>query len=104
MLESNIGTEAALQFKIGIGERLAPIGARIEALYPQLAEGQGVGLLLSSYGLILGLWQLADPPACLRSAMRRPEMRMFRIDYEHQLAEALSALWAGTAAARGVTP
>jgi hypothetical protein len=34
--------------------------------------------------------------------MRRPEMRMFRIDYEKQLAEALTALWAGTAAARGV--
>ena len=104
MLESNIGTEAALQFKIALGGRLARIGARVEALYPELAAGQGVALLLSSYALILGLWQLADPPACLRAAMRRPEMRMFRIDYEKQLAEALTALWAGTAAARGVKP
>lgn len=104
MLESNISTEAALQFKIALGQRLARIGARIEEIYPAFAAGQGVALLLSSYALILGLWQLADPPACLRAAMRRPDMRMFRIDYEKQLAEALSALWAGTASASGVKP
>jgi hypothetical protein len=63
-----------------------------------------VSLLLSSYALILGLWQLADPPACLRAAMRRPEMRLFRIDYEKLLTDALSALWTGTALARGVKP
>jgi AcrR family transcriptional regulator len=104
MLESNIGIEAALQFKIALGERLAGIGGRIEAIYPELAAGQGVSLLLSSYALILGLWQLADPPACLRAAMRRPEMRLFRIDYEKLLTDALSALWTGTALARGVKP
>lgn len=101
MLESNIGVDAALDFKRSLGERLVRIGGRIEALYPALATGQGVALLISSYGLILGLWQLADPPACLREAMQRPDMRMFRIDYEKQLAQALLALWEGTAGRKG---
>jgi AcrR family transcriptional regulator len=101
MLESNISTQVALEFKLSLGERLGRIGARIEQLYPALAAGQGVALLISAYGLILGLWQLADPPACLREAMKRPEMRMFRIDYEKQLAQALLALWHGTAGPKG---
>jgi AcrR family transcriptional regulator len=97
MLESNVGVDAALEFKRAVGERLARIGARIESLYPRLREGDGVALLMNCYALILGLWQLADPPACLRELMRRPDMRMFRIDYQTQLAAALAALWKGTA-------
>jgi hypothetical protein len=32
-------------------------------------------------------------PACLRDALKRPELRMFRIDFEKQLASALTGLW-----------
>jgi TetR/AcrR family transcriptional regulator len=95
MLEANTSAEAALEFKVALGARLGAIGARIEARYPGMATGDGVGLLMSSYALMIGLWQLTDPPACLLDAMQRPELGMFRIDYEKHLATALLALWAG---------
>ncbi|MBI2752096.1 MAG: TetR family transcriptional regulator [Betaproteobacteria bacterium] len=105
MLEANVGTEAALDFKLATGQRLAQIGARIEALYPKaLSPGEGFALLMDSYALIIGLWQIVDPPACLRGAMRRPEMRMFQIDYERQLERALLALWDGATGRRGGQP
>jgi AcrR family transcriptional regulator len=93
MLDTNISTEAALEFKIGIGRRLGPLGARIEALYPGLEHGEGAALLMNCYALIIGLWQQADPPLCLRPVMQRPEMAIFRIDFEKQLSAALLDLW-----------
>jgi AcrR family transcriptional regulator len=93
MLDTNISTEAALEFKIAIGRRLEPLGARIEALYPGLERGEGAALLMNCYALIIGLWQQADPPLCLRPVMQRPEMAIFRIDFEKQLTTALLDLW-----------
>ena len=93
MLDTNISETAALAFKIAIANRLAPIGERIEALYPGLAPGEGAALLMNSYAFIIGLWQQADTPVVLRAAMRRPEMAIFRIDFERQLTAALLDLW-----------
>ena len=97
MLDTNIGTEAALAFKVGIGARLENLGRRIEELYPRLKAGEGAILLMNSYALIVGLWQQADTPQCLRAAMQRPEMRIFRIDFERQLTAALLDLWEAAA-------
>lgn len=93
MLDSNIGTEPALAFKLAVARRLEPLGRRIEELNPALAPGGGVALLMNCYALITGLWQLADPPLSLRGVMDRPEMAIFRIDFERQLEAALLDLW-----------
>jgi AcrR family transcriptional regulator len=95
MLENNVGEQAAIEFKLGLATRLGELGARIERLYPGLARGAGVALLTNSYALMIGLWQLADPPACLREALKRRDLRVFRIDFEKQLAAALLGLWEG---------
>lgn len=95
MLETNIGGAAALAYKQAIGARLMQIGARMEAIFPALSKGQGVGLLMASYGMMIGLWQISDPPACLASAMERPDMRVFNVDLEKQLGVALVCLWEG---------
>lgn len=97
MLDKSVSTEAAFAFKVGLGKRLAPLGARIEALYPGLKPGEGAVLLMNSYAMIVGLWQLADPPLSLRPVMHRPEMQIFRLDFERQLTAALLDLWEAAA-------
>jgi AcrR family transcriptional regulator len=100
MLDTNVSTEVAFAFKDRIARRLAVLGTRIEALYTGLGAGEGAALLMNSYALILGLWQLADVPVSLRAIMHRPEMQIFRIDLERQLSAALLDLW-DAAARRG---
>ena len=99
MLDTNVGTEAAVAFKAGLAQRLEQLGRKIERLYPALKPGEGAALLTNSYALIVGLWQQADVPSCLRGVMNRPEMRIFKIDFEKQLGGALLDLW-GAAARR----
>jgi AcrR family transcriptional regulator len=100
MLDANVSTEAAFAFKSRISERLQLLGRRIEALYPGLRAGEGAALLMNCYALIIGLWQLADVPLSLRAVMHRPEMQIFKLDFERQLSAALLDLW-DAAARRG---
>ncbi|MBE0614051.1 MAG: TetR family transcriptional regulator [Burkholderiales bacterium] len=95
MLETNISVETAIAFKCAVGGRLLQLGVRVEQLYPRLERGQGVALLMASYGLMLGLWQIAEPPKCLEEAMLLPEMRVFKLDFDTQLTNALVNLWEG---------
>ena len=73
------------------------LGSRIEQLYPGLKPGEGAALLMNSYAMIIGLWQQADPPLSLRAVMNRPEMRIFKIDFERQLTAAVLDLWEAAA-------
>lgn len=100
MLDQNVGTEAAIAYKVGIAGRLAPLGGRIEQIYPGLKAGEGATLLMNSYAMIVGLWQLADPPLSLRGVMHRPEMQIFKLDFEKQLTAALLDLWEAAARRR----
>jgi len=97
MLDTSVSTEAALAFKVGIGNRMQALGRRIEQLYAGLKPGEGAMLLMNSYALIIGLWQLADPPQSLRAVMDRPEMAIFKLDFEKQLTAAVLDLWEAAA-------
>ncbi len=103
MLETNVGEQAAIAYKLGIGERLGALGVKLEAANPGLSRGAGAGLLMNCYALMLGLWQMADPPACLAGVMDQPAMKVFRIDFERQLTGALVALWEGTSGTTAAT-
>ena len=100
MLDTNVSTEAAFAFKDRIAKKLNFLGNRIEELYPSLRPGEGAALLMNCYALIVGLWQQADVPVSLRAVMHRPEMQIFKIDFERQLSAALMDLW-DAAARRG---
>jgi AcrR family transcriptional regulator len=100
MLDTNVSTEAAFQFKRKIGLRIQTLGQRIEQLYRGLRPGEGGALLMNCYAMIVGLWQQADVPLSLREVMHLPEMRIFKLDYERQLGAALLDLW-DAAARRG---
>jgi AcrR family transcriptional regulator len=101
MLDTNIGAEAALAFKLAVAQRLQPLGKRIEHHYPGLRRGEGAALLLNCYALIVGLWQQADPPRILQGMLDRPELAILRFDFEKQLKAALLDLWE-SAARRGI--
>jgi hypothetical protein len=45
---------------------------------------------------MVGMWQLLNPQQALGAALERPELRMFRVDYEREVELALRALWTGT--------
>lgn len=96
MMDRDIPVETAIAFKARVGQALMQAGAGLEQHFPSLGKGEGVPLLHHSYGLIVGLWQLLHPIDRFGAAMRdRPELKLFRLDYEREVQRALRALWAG---------
>jgi AcrR family transcriptional regulator len=104
LMDRALPLERAIEFKVGVGEMLAAAGARLERVFPRLAPGEGVSLLCNSYGLLVGLWQLVNPNKRLGPALEKPELRMFRVDYEREVEGALRALWTGTLLRDGAEP
>ena len=96
LMDRDIPTEAAVAFKVRVGQALAQAGAGLERHFPALEAGGGVTLLQHCYGLVFGLWQLMHPIERFGTAMERAELAMFKRDYERELEQALRALWAGT--------
>jgi AcrR family transcriptional regulator len=96
LMDRDIPTEAAVAFKVRVGQALAQAGAGLERHFPALGKGAGVALLQHSYGLIVGLWQFMHPNERFGTALERAELAMFRRDYEREVEQALRALWAGT--------
>src|SRR6185503_8935555 len=73
LMDREIPLERALEFKVRVGQMLAAAGGRLERHFPGLSPGDGI-------------------------ALERPELRMFRVDYEREVESALRALWDGTLA------
>jgi AcrR family transcriptional regulator len=106
MMDREIPIDAAVAFKARIAAILAAAGASLERHFPALSGGGGMTLLLHSYGLIVGLWQLLHPNERFGKAMDRPELRALKRDYEKEIEAALRELWGGalTARTRALTP
>ena len=95
MMDRETPIEIALAFKARVAQTLAIAGAGLERHFPAIGAGGGAALLLRSYGLIVGLWQLLHPNERFGKAMDRPDLRLLKRDYEREIELALRALWTG---------
>jgi AcrR family transcriptional regulator len=94
LMDREIPRETALAFKARVAQTLQGAGVHLERHFRK-PRGAGVTLLLHSYGLIVGLWQLLHPNERFGRAMKRPELRELDRDYEREIENALRALWHG---------
>jgi len=94
LMDREIPKETALAFKARIAATLQGAGVHLERHF-RMPAGAGVTLLLHSYGLIVGLWQLLHPNERFGRAMLRPELKALHRDYEKEIETALRSLWRG---------
>lgn len=93
LLHKGVTPEAAAAFEQRTAERLHLAGGMLRRHFPFSDAAAGARLLMQSYGLILGLWQLLGNNGCIRpggevAALLHP-------DYFTELDAALRALWRG---------
>ena len=94
LMNKGVSPDAAMAFEQRIAARLWAAGELLCAHFPLPDGASGVRLLMRSYALILGLWQLVG---CCRHDYADDEISaMLRPDYASELDAALRALWHGT--------
>jgi AcrR family transcriptional regulator len=94
LMDREIPRATAIEFKTRMAQTLTAAGAELERHF-RMPKGAGITLLVHSYGLIVGLWQLLHPNERLGAAMKRPELRALNRDYETEIENALRSLWQG---------
>jgi len=94
MMNKGVSPEAAMAFEQRIAMRLGTAGELLCAHFPLQNTASGVRLLMRSYALILGLWQLVGN--CRPDCANEEVSAMLRPDYASELEAALRALWQGT--------
>jgi len=102
LTERQVAPEAALRFKMALGERLLAAGQALDAKLG-LAPGEGTRLLNASYALVIGMWQLKG---CMGGERYRelldPKLaRAFVNEYPAETTAAIRTLW--EAAVAGAT-
>ncbi len=95
LMEKSIPAESAATFHHGIAQWLQRAGGELSRHFKQLNQEQAVSLLMQSYGLIVGLWQMLNPALESSKHMTAAEKRILRPDYTRELSSALLDLWAG---------
>ena len=101
MMDREIPIEVAIAFKARVAQILMAAGAGLERHFKGLAPGGGLVILMHSYALIVGLWQLVHPNERFGKAMNRPEVKLLMLDYETEVEKALRALWTGAMNSKG---
>ena len=101
MMDREIPLAAAIEFKARVAQILMAAGEGLERHFKGLGHGGGLLILMHSYALIVGLWQLLHPNERFGKAMARPELKLLMLDYEAEVEKALRALWAGAMNAKG---
>ncbi len=101
MMDREIPIESAIAFKSRVAQILMAAGSGLERHFKDLGPGGGILILMHSYALIVGLWQLLHPNERFGKAMHRPELKLLMLDYEAEAEKALRALWAGAMNAKG---
>lgn len=98
MMDRGMPIEAAVAFKVRVGEVVGAAGTALERHFPTLKPGDGARLLQHSLSLIIGLWQFVHPNQRFARALDRAGARVFMRDYDREIRSAMYALWSGTIA------
>lgn len=94
LTERQVAPEAALRFKMALGERLLAAGQALDAHFG-LSPGRSTRLLNASYALVIGMWQLKGGIGGERyRGLLEPRIaRAFVTEYAAETTEAIRTLW-----------
>jgi TetR/AcrR family transcriptional regulator len=95
ILEKNIDFETAYACKINLRERGIAASRILSGLYPGLDPDRAAKLILRSFALSIGLWQIAEPASVLKDVLSQEELSLLRIDFITELKDSLTILWSG---------
>jgi len=92
---TNLPVESLSRMNRNVGEGLSRAGDLLEQRLGCLSPGQGPYLLLQTWTLSAGLWQLMDIPDEVKNIPGDPIFTVFRRGFHAELEAAVAQLWRG---------
>ncbi len=97
ILEQNLTPDVALKFKTALAAQVQAVGEGAERAFPKLAAKPGAGakMLLGTYALIVGFWQISDVPKGLAHLQTVDGLAHLFPDFKAEIGHSLEAYWIG---------
>ncbi|THB67912.1 MAG: TetR/AcrR family transcriptional regulator [Gammaproteobacteria bacterium] len=95
IIEQNIDAEIAFEYKQFISSRLIELGKIFEDTF-DLSKGNGNKMLIRLFALIIGIWQLSNPPKKVLKIYKEKGMDEMLPDFEIELKAAMIGLLHGS--------
>lgn len=80
-LEQNIDFSRAVQFKTFLRGIMIDVGELIEAIFPELHQGDGMILLNQFFICFIGAYKVSNPSAVVRQVVQQPGLEIFCRDF-----------------------
>lgn len=94
LLEAHLDEKTALGFKAALEDRMMRLGRAIEASALAVEAKHAALLCLRGYAYMVGLWQIAEPPAVMKAVREAGGLKLFDLSFEQNARAGLEALWA----------
>ncbi len=95
IIEQNIEPEMAFEYKRDIQLQLISIGSIVDNLY-KLDVGTGAKLLWRLFALLIGLWQLCNPPKELKELYDNPDIKELAPNFGDEIIPSIVSFFEGT--------
>jgi TetR/AcrR family transcriptional regulator len=97
-LEHNLAPAEALRFKRALHALLTVFGGQLARAAGLGSEEAGLEAALYLHALVIGLWQMSDPPAHVARLLETAGLEALKVDFQPALRRGATALLRGLAA------
>ncbi len=92
VIEPHVGQPALQAFRQALLLRMRHCGSLLERSLPNLPAGEGVGLLMRMYALVIGVQHVTLSPTSREAIAANPDLRVFDFQFDRELSRTLSLL------------
>lgn len=96
VIERNINSDRLYTYKIKLQQMIFDLAEIIESRVTTIEIGQGSILLMRSYAILLGTWQVFEYPENMLALFEKEELIFFKTNFPEQLKNSLSSFWKGS--------
>ena len=96
VIEQNVDSKILLAHKNEQAKATKEAARSISMMLPTLPEEETAALIVRSYALLLGLWQLSHPTENIAKVLMSPSLQVLKPDFSTSARHALEQLWRAT--------
>lgn len=93
VIEQNVDSKILLSHKNELAKSIKAAASSLHKMLPSLPEDEAGALIMRSYALLLGLWQISHPTENIAKVLMSPSLQVLKPDFSTSARHSLQQLW-----------
>lgn len=96
VIEQNVDNKILLTHKNTLAKAIKESARSLSKLVDTLSEEEAAALIMRTYAMLLGLWQLSHPTEKISKVLMSPSLQILRPEFASAARQSLQQLWQAT--------